>query len=218
MPPRGHPQGYTAVKPVTLAQDGTAVVAGPQMVTQLMNEHPLLPLDDLNRAFRRDRSFLQGRWDLKKQDKILEYSATSARVWKTSVFLRGAYGVRNAFDEGPGGLAALASWMYWAGAIPGVYRVAKNVPGHVRNKALGLGRDAKNRRAVRMRQLPEHERIARKHERGMEDIEIMPGVRVSGVLNDGTGVTRMRVGSDQRGCSTSRTTFTWRSARAPSGA
>lgn len=200
--PRGSAVGtYSAVDstkglaPMGLTPDGVAIVPGPLFVKQLLNEHPLLPIDDLNRAFERDGRWLYGEGSLGLRDNIITFGQIANRVWKTSVLMRVGYVVRTVSDEVLLAGAALGSLMYYGGAIPGAYRSARNVATRARN----LESRALNRQAQFRRELPENILERPPHERGVGGVEVAPGMFARGVYEGPTGnPTKALTEADQK--------------------
>lgn len=201
--PRGSANGaYSAVEntkglaPFGLTPDGTALVPGPLLAKQLLNEHPLLPLDELNRAFKRDGKWLYGATAGPIRDNVVSFGQTFNRVWKTSVLLRAGYVVRTVSDEVLLAGATLGSLIYYAGAVPGAARTVRNVP----TRAGNLRTRAANRKAQYKRQLPEGELVRPPHERGRGGVEVGDArVTAQGLFDGPTGdLYKGLVGSDQR--------------------
>jgi len=182
--------------PAGLTPDGVAIVPGPQVATQLLDEHPLLPVDELYRAFRRDGKWLRGEGSLALRDNIVEWTQLANRIWKTSVLARVGYPIRTVSDEVLLASAALGSLVYYAGAIEGTARTVRNVPTRLGNAA----RRAENRRARFKRQLPEHELKRPPHQRGREDVWVgKDSWMARGFAGGPTGdINRSLVSADQR--------------------
>lgn len=199
--PRGSADGaYSAAKdteglyPMGLTPDGTALVAGPLVGKQLLNEYPLLPIDDLDRAFRRDGRWLYGETGLAARDNIINWTQTANRVWKTSVLARLGYPIRTISDELLLAGAALSSLTYYAGGIEGAARSARNVPTRLGNAARRL----ENRQALYRRELPENPLQRPAHERGRAPVPLT-GISARGFAGGPTGdINKALISADQK--------------------
>lgn len=201
--PRGSATGaYSAVEntkglaPFGLTPDGVAMVPGPVLAKQLLNEYPLLPIDELAKAMKRDGKWLYGSGGLVIRDPIMEFSQFANRIWKTSVLLRTGYVIRTVSDEVLLAGAALGSLLYYAGGAKGAARTVGNVPTRLGNAA----RRAANRKAQYKRQLPEHELKAPPHERGKGPVNVGDDTFSAHGFADGpTGdIHRSLIEADQR--------------------
>lgn len=193
--PRGSEEGFTAVRPATLAADGTAIVPGPQLLTQLANEHPLLDVDLLDKAMRRDRGVLQKMGSGTVSNALGNGLVNLGRYWKLSVLFRAGYTIRTVSDEVLLAASALGSWMYFAGAIPGTGRLLASQPARYRNIKTRI----ENRKASNSRHLPEGELEQVPYQRGMAPVEVSPGNFSFGLYDGPTGnVTRALTSADQR--------------------
>lgn len=200
--PRGSAEGsYSAVKstqglsPMGLTPDGVALVPGPLVAKQVANEYPLLPIDDLDRAFKRDGRWLYGEGSLALRDKTMEWSQLANRVWKTSVLARLGYPVRTISDELLLAGAALGSLTYYAGGLEGAARSARNVPTRAGNAV----RRAENRRAMFKRQLPEVPLKRPPHQRGTEPVMAGKDTWARGFAGGPTGdINKALISADQK--------------------
>lgn len=201
--PRGSATGaYSAVEstdglaPFGLSPDGVALVSGPVLKKQLLDEHPLLPVDELDKAFKRDGRWLYGEGSLLIRDNVAEWSQLANRVWKTSVLLRTGYVVRTVSDEVLLAGAALGSLLYYGGAAPGFARTIRNAP----TRAGNLARRAANRKAQFERKLPERELKAPPHERGKGPVPVgKDNFEAHGFADGPTGdINKALIGADQR--------------------
>jgi hypothetical protein len=200
--PRGSATGtYSAVgsteglHPMGLTPDGVALVSGPVVGKQLLNEYPLLPIDDLARAFKRDGRWLYGHSGLAVRDNIMEWSQTANRIWKTSVLARLGYPVRTISDEVLLAGAALSSLTYYAGGFEGAARSVRNVPTRLTNAA----RRAENSRSRFARQLPEIPLKRPPHERGKAPVQVGKDTWARGFAGGPTGdLNRALASADQK--------------------
>lgn len=117
-----------------LERDGTATVVSPMLRTQLLNNHPLLPVEELERALWRDRHMFRGSsavWGT--ADNIMEFTQLGNKIWKGSVLMRFGYPFRTVSDEALMSLATMDALAYMSGAVQGPMNMVRNLPARARN-------------------------------------------------------------------------------------
>lgn len=178
-----------------LERDGTATVVSPMLRTQLLNNHPLLPVDELNRALWRDRHMFRGSsvvWGTK--DNIMEFSQIANKVWKGSVLARFGYPFRTVSDEALMSIATMDALTYMSGAISGPMNMVRNLPG----KAGNARKWEANRRARELGKIPEEIPGKLPARRGEQTVNV-GGIRARGIFQGPRGdIYRQLTSTDQK--------------------
>jgi hypothetical protein len=177
-----------------LEADGTATVISPLLRSQLVNNHPLLPVEQLEQAIWRDRHILRAGGVA--YDNVMEITQTVQRLWKGSVLARAGYVQRTVSDEALLAMASIHALQYMAGAVTGPIAMARNAPAGVRNLGVRY-----RRRRDRGNRIPNDEQLSpRPAGRGEQPVDVGGGMQARGIFQGARGpIFRALTSTEQRG-------------------
>lgn len=171
-----------------LGPNGEALVATPLLRSQLIQEHALLPLPDVQRALWMSRNILQGDMAAlgsavgKSAQLAQDFSALANQIWKGTVLFRPAYMFRTVSDEMLVAMSVMGGLLYVTKGVDSLGHAASNVALRARN----VGRRATNANRRARGDLNRRELERPDSRRGTQDIVIGEGdeaIRIPGAFS-----------------------------------